>query len=379
MQHMRSITEIGADLRGKRVLLRTSLNVPITADGGVGDVFRLKRARGTIEYLAERGAQIILVGYIGRQGASLAPVARVLQTLIPTSKIIFTDCAIGEVGEQVARLSPGECLMLENIRRESGEEKNDPALAQALASLADVFVDDAFAEAHRAYASNVGVANLLPSYAGLLLLEEVERLTEALTPPQGALALIGGAKFETKEPLITKLLALYKKILLGGALSDDVLQSRGVFVGRSLVSGQKVPHAIAHNDHIVLPSDMMMLDVDTGAKRVAEVRDIHAREDGLDIGTVTAAAWAKEVLAAPFVLWNGPMGMYEKGFTAGTEALAKAVCEGSCRAVIGGGDTAAALAQFSFDPARVFISTGGGAMLEFLAEGTLPALEILKK
>ena len=382
MQHtlaMRSVEDIEGSLEGKRVLLRTSLNVPVLANGEVGDVFRLKRELATIDYLAQRGAKIVLVGYIGREGSSLAPVARVLQKLLPHIKITFTDAAIEHVAGLVDALEGGQCLMLENVRRSAGEEKNDPLFAHALASLVDLFVDDAFAEAHRAYASNVGVATLLPAYAGFLMLEEVARLSEALQPPAGAITIIGGAKFETKEPLIARLLTLYEKVCIGGALADDVLKSRGVLVGTSLVSGLKIPESITKSDRLFLPLDAVVLDVATGIRRTADIHDIGLREDALDIGAETRRVWTEEIQKAPFVLWNGPVGAYEKGFPEGTNALAKAIAEGSCRAVIGGGDTAAALAQCSFDPARVFISTGGGAMLEFLANGTLPALEVLKK
>ena len=376
MLHIRSLEE--ADVAGKRVLLHASLDLPLLASGAVGDTYRLVRGLKTLEYLVAQGAKVILLGHLGRDGASLAPVCEALQKLAPHIKISFADTLLENASGAVEQLGAGECLMLENIRQNPGEEKNDPGLASLLASLADVFVDDSFADAHRAYASNVGVAGLLPSCAGFLMLEEVARLTEALEPPPGALAIVGGAKFETKEPLISKLLLRYAKVLLGGALADDVLVSRGVPIGRSLVSGFVIPESISQNERLVLPTDMVAVDADTKARRVASVHGLGEREDGVDIGTKTSTSWAGEIARAPFVLWNGPMGMYENGFADGTNTLAKAVCEGSCRAVIGGGDTAASLAQFSFDRERVFISTGGGAMLEFLANGTLPALEALK-
>ena len=368
-----------AEVAGKRVLLRTSLNVPIAADGSVGDIFRLQKDVATIELLASKGAKILLVGYIGRTGGTLAPVAKALQALIPSIPVAFTTTAVADVGGEVEALKEGTCLMLENIRKEPGEEKNNPALAASLAKLADVFVDDAFPEAHRSYASNVGVASLLPAYAGLLLEEEVTRLTEALVPPAKSLAIIGGAKFETKQPLLEKLLTVYPNILLGGALADDLLKARGMPVGESLTSDAPVPEVLAGDERILMPDDIR---VDGGALgvRVAHTADVRADDHIVDIGTLTEASWSKHIGEAEFVLWNGPMGVYEKGFVDGTDALAEALVNSNTKAVIGGGDTAAALAKFTFDPARIFVSTGGGAMLEFLANGgTLPALEVLRK
>jgi phosphoglycerate kinase len=367
-----------ADLSGKRVLLRTSLNLPILADGNVGDTYRLTRALPTIELLAGQGAKMILVGYLGRAGASLKPVAAALQKLIPAIKVSFTDSPIEKAAAEIAALQPGECLMLENMRCNPGEETNDPALSAQLAALADLFVDDAFAEAHRAYADNVGVARLLPSYAGLLMEEEVMRLSQALTPPPGALALIGGAKFETKQPLLEKLLGLYPRVLLGGALGSDMLKARGLPIGQSYVSDGIVPEVLAGDERIEVPEQILVESAE--GLRVAHVTDIRADEATVDLGPDNAARWAQDVHAASFILWNGPLGIYEKGHTAATDLLARAVADASVPAVLGGGDTAAALAKFTFDPARVFVSTGGGAMLEFLANGgSLPAIDVLKQ
>lgn len=364
-----------ADVAGKRVLLRTSLNVPLTLQGEVADAFRLESALPTITWLAEQGAKIILVGYIGRTGGTLAPVARALQTLVPHISITFTQTPIASLGAEVTALQNGTCLMLENIRLEEGEEKNDPALAAALASLADVFVNDAFAEAHRTYASNVGVATLIPSYAGMLFQEECTHLEEALTPPSGAVAVIGGAKFETKQPLIEKLLAQgYTELLLGGALANDLLRARGLPIGASLVSNAALPESIAGDERIVMPTDLVVTEEENTAERNTLTNDVRATEKIVDIGDRSSVVWGAKIAAAPFVVWNGPMGVYEKGYTNATNVLAEAIAGGTCRAIIGGGDTAAAIRAHTFDTKRVFVSTGGGAMLEFLATGTLPAI-----
>lgn len=375
MQEIASVRD--ADVAGKRVLLRMSLNVPVLSDGTVGDLFRLTRGLPTLAFLSEKGAKIVLVGYIGREGATLRPVADALQKLLPAMKISFTDAPLAEVGALVDALGPGECLMLENIRREPGEEKNDPALVQSLASLADVFVSDSFAEAHRAYASNVGVAGVLPSFFGFLLEEEIRKLTLALTPTEKSLAIIGGAKFETKEPLMQKLIGLYPKVLVGGALANDVLKSRGWAFGASKVSDMPMPMELAASEKLLAPMDAIVAEKDKNAERIIFVNDIRANEYMVDIGPQTAARYVEAVAQADFVLWNGPMGIYENGFTAGTDALAEALTKSKVRAVVGGGDTVAAIAKYSFDPERIFLSTGGGAMLQFLADGTLPGVEAL--
>lgn len=366
------------DVSGKRVLLRMSLNVPVGENGQVSDLFRLKRSLPTLEHLVGKGARVVIVGYFGRSGESLEPVFNALTSIAPNIPMRFFAGAPEDAQEEAVKLAPGECLVIENIRKHPGEEKNDPVLAHALAALADVFVSDAFAEAHRPYASNVGVAALLPSYAGFLMQEEVAHLTPALTPPEGSVAIIGGAKFETKQPLIEKLLASYSKLLLGGALGNDVIKARGFPFGSSLISEKVVPESIAGNERLLSPEDAYL----TGGPlegRAGYVTDTRVEEKIFDIGPETAEVWARVVSAAPFVLWNGPMGVYEKGFTKGTDILAEALVASGARAVIGGGDTVAAVSKFTFDPSRIFISSGGGAMLDFLSNGTLPALEPLKK
>jgi len=351
-----------AEISGKRVLVRVDFNVPLK-DGAVVEDARITAAIPTITLLKEKGAsKILLLTHLGR----------------PDGKIV-EELRTASIAKRLAELGISGVEMLENIRFEPGEETNDPALAQKLAGMADVFVNDAFATAHRAHASTVGVAKLLPSYAGLLMEREVEKLSAALTPPTGAIAIIGGAKFETKQPLIEKLLGLYSKVLLGGALGNDVIKARGHGIGSSMTSAVPVPVALAMDERLVVAIDAIVGEPDTNAERTALINDIRAVEGIVDIGPNTFSAWAREISQAPFVVWNGPMGVYERGFTHGTDALAQALTTATTPAVVGGGDTVAALSKFSFDHSRVFLSTGGGAMLEFLTSGTLPALELLKK
>ncbi len=361
MQEIKSVRD--AEVSGKRVLLRVDFNVPIK-DGVIEDDMRIRAALPTIQLLLEKGAaHILILTHLGRPkdasdtSASVAPVAAHLLTLINSPSI--------EVRE--------------NLRFDPREEANDPAFAAELAALGDVYVNDAFSNSHRFHASMVGIPKLLPSYAGLKLLEEIEHLTPALNPPQGSLALIGGAKFETKIPLITKLLSLYSSLLLGGALANDVIKARGLPFGASLISDTPVPENIAGNERLEVPGDAIFAETGSNAERSGSVVDIRTNEGVIDIGPATSKSWAEKISKAPFVLWNGPMGIYEQGYRDGTDVLAAALAASGVHAVVGGGDTAAAVHKQTFDPAKVFVSTGGGAMLEFLADGTLPAIEALKQ
>jgi phosphoglycerate kinase len=359
MQELKSIRD--ADVRGKRVLVHTDFDVPLQ-NGAVADDFRIRAALPTLLLLKEKGAQkISIISKLGRPNGVVVEALRMTPVTARLAELI--DMADIEVQE--------------NLRFDPREEANDESFAKELAALGDIFVNEAFADSHRAHASIVGIPKFLPSYAGLRFMEEVNHITEALTPPQKSLAIIGGAKFETKQPLLEKLVSLYGTIFLGGALANDLLKSRGMPVGASLVSSIPVPISLAENFHIQEPIDLVLSD-DT-ASRPAKTGDVREGEKIVDIGTNTAAAWAAQIQAAEFVLWNGPAGIYEKGFVEGTDVLAGALASSSCRALIGGGDTAAALSKFSFDTSRVFISTGGGAMLQLLADGTLPGIEALRR
>lgn len=358
MQKIVSVTD--ADVAGKRVVLRVDFNVPLK-DGKVVDDLRIRAALPTIELLHQKGtAKIIILTDIGRPGGTVVEGLRV-----------------APVAAHLAQLTTVPFEMEENLRFDPGEESNDMEFAKKLSALGDVYVNDAFANSHRTHASMVLLPKLLPSYAGLRLEEEMQGLSGALTPPKGSLALIGGAKFETKEPLITKLLDLYSEVLLGGALANDVIKARGLPFGSSLVSEAPVPVAIASNEHLVVPTDAIFGQKDSNTERSGSVVDIRKNESVIDIGPVTSKLWAEKIAKATFVLWNGPMGIYEQGYRDGTDVLAAALASSGVQAVVGGGDTVAAVAKQKFDPKKVFISTGGGAMLQFLANGTLPAIEAL--
>lgn len=367
------------------VLVRTALNVPLEKGKVVND-YRLRRSLPTIRFLAERGAKVVLASHIGEKGTeTLRPVAKALGELI--SNVSFCPVSIGvEARAAVRALAPGHILVLENLRRNIGEQRNDLPFARELAALVDLFVQDSFDTCHRPHASIISVPTLLPSYAGLTLEEEVRELSQALTPKHSALAVIGGAKFATKEAVLTTLLGAYDHVFVGGALANDFLKASGQTVGQSRISGAdsvSIRHILA-SPKLVLPVDALVVPVSAvGAPnareraRVAPLGQVHDDETILDHGPGTSALLAHLAQKARTILWNGPLGVYESGFTDATDALARAIASTSAHSVVGGGDTVASIERLGLLPHFSFVSTGGGAMLDYLAKGTLPGIEAL--
>lgn len=376
---MRSVRDIRV-LENIPVLLRTSLNVPVE-NGRVINAFRLKSALPTIEYLRSHHAKVVLISHISGKGTeTLRPMFEAMKPLV--RGIEFCEESTGpKAREAVRRLSPGGVVMLENLRRNAGEEANDEAFAKELAMLADVFVQDSFDVCHRKHASVVGVPAFLPSYAGLTVEAEVRALSEALKPKRPALAVIAGAKFSTKEPVLKRLLKTYDKVAVGGALANDFIQAQGFSVGASLVSGEGQNHikALLANRRLIVPIDAVVAKRGEGrsAARACALSDIQPDEMVLDIGPASWAKLAEVAKKSKSVLWNGPLGLYEHGFVDGTFALARGIVAGKARSVIGGGDTIAAIEALSLENRFSFVSTGGGAMLDFIADGNLPGLRAL--
>lgn len=377
---MRSVRKIKV-LENIPVLVRAALNVEVD-NGVVTNTFRLRRALPTIEYLRKRHARVVLIGHIGDKGTeTLEPVHRAMQEFIPG--IRFCSVTTGaKARDAVRQLPPGGVVMLENLRRDKGEQANKREFAARLADLADIFVQDSFDVCHRPHASVIGVPEFLPSYAGLLVEEEVHELTKALRPGKPSLAVVGGAKFSTKQPVLKKLLASYERVFVGGALANDFMQATGRPVGKSLVSGTGKAElkALAGNRKLLLPLDYVLAPAGKRADvgRVSEIQDVGPNEAILDNGPKTIAMLAGHANKAKTILWNGPLGNYENGFVQGTEALARVIAGTRARTIVGGGDTIAAIEALGLSGQFSFISTGGGAMLDFLAKGTLPGLEVLR-
>jgi len=363
-------------VQGKRVIVRASLDVPIT-DGVVTNEFRIKKALPTIKILAERGARVTVITHVGRDKKnSTYPVYESLKKYIPLS---HSEAVIGDgVNAKITALKDGEVLLLGNLRAHDEEEANDDAFAKTLASYADFYVNDAFAVSHRAHASIVGIPAHIPGFGGVTFEEEYTQLSRALTPEHPALFILGGAKFETKQPLIVRYAHTYEHVALGGALANDFLKARGFPVGTSLVSPVDLStDPLAEKENIIVPIDVVV-DGAQG-KREVNVEQVRDDEKILDIGPRSVEALAPLIHEAKTILWNGPLGYYEGGYDTATKAVAKLVAESEAFSVVGGGDTVAAIESLGLADQFGFLSTAGGAMLEYLEKGTLPGIDILRK
>lgn len=366
------------DLKGKRVLVRAGLNVPLDLDGNVFDDFRLQRALPTITFLRERGARVLLMGHIGRkEGDTLMPVYRYLLERIP--ELAFLDSFEGkEVHKHVENMHDGDIVLFENVRQNKGEWDNDESFSRTLADLADVYVNDAFGDSHRIHASIVGVPRLLPSYAGLLMEEEVRELSRMEHPEHPFLFILGGAKFETKFPLVQKFLTRADTLFIGGALANDVFRAQGHDVGASLLSKSHTNFsAILGSSRVLLPGDVRI--VRRGEKKVTLPGFLEKADVIVDAGPDTIEVIKRYARTAKTILWNGPLGNYEGGHTDGTVALAQAMSEMNAHTIVGGGDTLASINKLNLYDKFDFVSTGGGAMLEFLASGTLVGIKALEE
>jgi phosphoglycerate kinase len=379
------------DVEGKRVLLRVDFNVPMEGSRIVDDS-RMQESLPTFRELLRRGAAIVVATHIGRPEGRVDPKLSVrltadrLAELLGIAVAVAPDVCGAETQAMARRMSPGEVLMLENVRFEPGEESNDPAFAAQLASLADCYVNDAFGTAHRAHASTEGVAHLLPSAAGLLMQREVEFLSRVLTDPEPPLvAVVGGAKISTKIGVMRSLLPRVSRLLVGGAMACTMLKARGADVGASKVEEDQLGTArgllAAAGDKLVLPVDAVVADAFAAgaATRVVDAGSIPGGWMMLDVGPRTVEAFAAVIAAAGTVVWNGPLGVYEmEPFRGGTEAVARAVAGSKAVSIIGGGDLAAALGNLGLGHAITHISTGGGATLEFLEGKELPGIKALE-
>ena len=383
------------DLAGKKVLLRCDFNVP--QDKATGEITSDKRivaSLPTIQYLLDHGAAVIACSHLGKpkgewkESLTLAPVAKRLSELLG-KPVIFAKDIVGEDAKaKAAALQPGEILLLENLRFEKGEEKNDPEFAKQLASLADVYVSDAFGTVHRAHASTAGVAAFLPAYAGLLVEKELSVMGKALeNPKRPFVAILGGAKVSDKIGVIQNLLDKADTIMIGGGMAYTFLKAMGYSVGDSLLEADKVDFAREMIEQAQKKDVMFLLPVDTAIHTKFEntnefmTVDVSMIPDGymgLDIGPQTVELFSAAIRQAGTIVWNGPMGVFEfSAFAAGTEAVAKAVAESNAITIVGGGDSAAAVEKLGYADRMTHISTGGGASLEFLEGKDLPGVACL--
>jgi phosphoglycerate kinase len=384
------------DPAGKRVLLRVDFNAPLNPDGSLRDESRLVAALPTIRELLSRGAAVIIATHVGRPegkadpALSTRPLAAHVERLLGVPVAWVDDC-VGEAVEQRAKaLRPGQVLLLENLRFHKGEEANDPVFARQLASLADIYVDDAFGAAHRSHASIEGVARLLPAVAGRLMASEIAHLSAILeNPKRPLLAVIGGSKLSSKLELLTHLVDRVDSLCLGGAMAATFLKAADREVGTSLVEDEFLDRASAivrqaserHVD-LQLPVDAVVAaspNAEAAEVQVKSVEDIGADEMILDVGPATIHRWEELVKRAGTVVWNGPLGVYEKPlFAVGTQQLAAAVAASSALSVTGGGDLHAAIRSLKLEQGFTHVSTGGGATLEFLEGRLLPGVAVLR-
>lgn len=383
------------DVRSKRVLVRVDYNVPLDANGNVSDDKRITASLPTINYLLEQGARIILCSHLGRPKGevkkefSLAPVAKRLKELLPGVNIYFASDCIGEEAERkAAALKDGEILLLENLRFHKEEEKNDPEFAKKLASLAEIYVNDAFGTVHRAHASTAGIAAYLPAVAGFLIGKELSMMGGALENPERPfVAILGGAKVADKIGVITNLLNKCDTLLIGGGMAYTFFKAMGYEIGDSLLDAESIDLAKQLMETAKEKGVKLLLPVDTVVAKAfaadaehmtVAANAIPAGWQGLDIGEKTRELFAAEIKNAKTVIWNGPMGVFEfPEFAKGTEAVAKACAECGGTTIIGGGDSASAVKKLGYADKMTHISTGGGASLEFLEGKVLPGVAAL--
>ncbi len=381
------------DVKGKKVFCRVDFNVPMH-NGIVSDDTRIKAALPTIQYLMDHGAKVILASHFGRpkgevvEELRLTPVAEKLSELLGKN-VAKTNSVFGEeVDQAIANLQEGDVLLLENVRFEKGEEKNDSELGRAFAKMADLYINDAFGTSHRAHASTAGIAEYVPSAAGFLMEKEIDVLGKALEDPERPFtAIIGGSKVKDKINVIDNFLDIVDNLLIGGGLACTFLKAKGYEIGNSLLEEDKIDlakefikKAEEKGVNFYIQEDAIVADAfkEDATSKVVAANDIPEGWMCLDIGPKTAETYRKVILDSKLVVWNGPMGVFEmKAFSQGTKAVAEALADTEGYTVIGGGDSAAAVEQFGFADEMDHISTGGGASLEFMEGKELPGIQAL--
>jgi phosphoglycerate kinase len=366
-----------SDLFEKRVIARAGFDVPVE-NGVVVNDFRIREALPTIKYLVDAGAKVILISHIGRDKENtLRPVADALRAFVPVTFV--PDLTGQEAKDAVLNLENGTCLMLENLRGDEREVANDEGFARELSAFGDMYIDEAFSVMHRSHASIVGIPKYIPSYVGIESAREITELTHARTPEAPSLFILGGSKFDTKIALIESFIPRYSTIFVGGALAHDIWRARGISIGTSVTSDIDLKgRPFLDNPALLVPVDVVVQNAQ-GDVRTTTPTDVREDEAIMDCGPETVALIARLAKDAKTVLWNGPLGWYEKGFIQGTQQVVEAIAHSSAYSIVGGGDTVAAIESTNLRSKIGFVSTGGGAMLELLLDGTLPGISVLSK
>ncbi len=373
------ITEHKEQFKDKRVLLRLDFNVPLD-NGAIRDDYRILESLPTINFLLDAGAKLVIISHIGKgkQDDTLLPVATYLKTIYPT--LTFLPQVMSEENIHISReMTTGDILLLENLRHNKGEEENDTTFSSYLASLADIYVNDAFSVSHRAHASVVGVAGLLPHFSGIRLSQEVERLALAFDPARPFLFILGGSKISTKMPLLKKFLDIADHVFVGGAIVNNFFKVSGNEIGTSIYDKDELDGLSSYllNPKLIIPKDVVVKNAAGSETRFTG--SVNSNDMIVDVGDETIKHLEDVIGAAKLIVWNGPLGFYEEGFTEGTRELLDLIAGSRATSIIGGGDTVALINEMGAINKFSFVSTGGGAMLDFLANETLPGIEALQK
>ena len=377
---MKSIKSL-KNIKGKIVLMRVDFNLPIK-NGKVLDDFRIKKALPSIKLLQSKGAKIILIGHLGKGlsasgtgGETFLPVAKSLNKYIKSK---FIPDIYGQIAcDAIFDMQNKDVILLENLRNDKGEKSCDKNFAKNLSKLADIYVNEAFSVSHRADASLVLLPKLLPSYAGLQMEAEIKNLSKAIKNVKHPfLFILGGAKFSTKMPLIKKYLKTADNVFIGGAMANDFLKAKGYEVGISLVDGENYGiEKIINNKKLILPTDVLVFDKSKFVNK--KVNEVLKNENIIDVGSESVKNLENYIKKAKLILWNGPLGKYEGGGDKATKKILKMVADSNAESIIGGGDTVNLISKMKMEDKFTFVSTGGGATLDFLANGTLPGIKAL--
>lgn len=375
---MKSIHEVSPEfLKSKRVLVRVDFNVPLSTTGSIMETARINGVMKTITYLKNCGARIVLLSHIGRDPKeTLEPIFNYLKTKMPLQFI--PDWNEVQIAQKIAELKDGGIILLQNLRAQKGEEDNDFHFVQFLASLGDIYVNEAFSASHREHASIIGIPNILKSYCGCQFKNEFEKISKVFNPNHPFVVLMGGAKFETKIPVIESLIPKADTIFVGGALANDILKANGYEVGQSKVNDMDKAYAkeIFNNKKIILVEDVKVKSILFNKNK--NTQEIKNTDKIIDGGLETANKLAQKIKEAKLIVWNGPFGTFEQGNSFLSKKVIEAISVSGAYSIVGGGDTVAEIRKLKKEKSFDFVSLAGGAMLEFIAKGTLPGIEALK-